>query len=243
MPLLPPTHTPLMPNFFYFDQANQKQGPVNDQQLKELAARGIIGPNTPLETDTGYQGVAGQIRGLFTTASPPFTQATHATFVPAPTANRFCGNCGVPISENAVTCMSCGAKPSAYRKFCQYCGAVLGPAQAMCVKCGAVISATAFSTAGASKKSRVTALLLALFLGGFGAHKFYMGSWGWGIVFCVACLLGIGWSNDEEFVALGGFVTLVILIVVVIDLIRFLMMSDEAFTEKYPPETQSPFRW
>ncbi|MCL2709951.1 MAG: DUF4339 domain-containing protein [Planctomycetaceae bacterium] len=58
-------------NFFYFDQTNQKRGPVSQQQLKELAARGIIGPHTPLETDGGHKGVAGQIAGLFSTPAPP----------------------------------------------------------------------------------------------------------------------------------------------------------------------------
>jgi len=53
-----------MSNYFFTDANGQKQGPVNDQHLKELAAQGIIGPNTPMETDTGYQGTAGQIPGL-----------------------------------------------------------------------------------------------------------------------------------------------------------------------------------
>ena len=60
-----------MPNFFYFDQNNQKHGPVDDQQLKALAAQGVINPNTPMETDTGHKGTAGQIPGLtFNTATP-----------------------------------------------------------------------------------------------------------------------------------------------------------------------------
>jgi hypothetical protein len=53
-----------MANFFYFDQNNQKQGPVTEQQLKELAAQGLISPDTPMEAD-GHQGTAGQIPGLF----------------------------------------------------------------------------------------------------------------------------------------------------------------------------------
>jgi len=59
-----------MPNFFYFDQTNQKRGPVSEQQLKELAVQGLIGPHTPMETDTGHRGVAGQIPGLFPVAAP-----------------------------------------------------------------------------------------------------------------------------------------------------------------------------
>ena len=66
-------------NFFYFDQTNQKCGPVSAQQLKELAARGIIGQHTPMETDTGHKGVAGQIPGLFPAPSPAPTQPVHVT--------------------------------------------------------------------------------------------------------------------------------------------------------------------
>jgi len=39
-----------MTNFFYYDQTNQKRGLITDQQLKALAAQGIINPQTPLET-------------------------------------------------------------------------------------------------------------------------------------------------------------------------------------------------
>lgn len=60
-----------MANFFYTDANGQKQGPITDQQLKALAAKGIVTPNTPLETDSGHKGVAGQIPGLqFNTTSP-----------------------------------------------------------------------------------------------------------------------------------------------------------------------------
>jgi len=60
-----------MPNYFYFDANGKKQGPCNEQQLQTLASMGHITPTTPLETDSGHKGVAGQIRGLkFNTAEP-----------------------------------------------------------------------------------------------------------------------------------------------------------------------------
>jgi len=37
------------------------------------------------------------------------------------------------------------------------------------------------------KKNKVVAALLAFFLGGFGAHKFYLGQQGWGIVYLIFC--------------------------------------------------------
>ena len=68
-----------MANFFYTDASGQKT-PVTEQQLQALINRGIITPTTPLETDTGHQGFAGQIPGLnFDIASPsPFAQPAQA---------------------------------------------------------------------------------------------------------------------------------------------------------------------
>ncbi|MHC0037728.1 TM2 domain-containing protein [Pseudoneobacillus sp. C159] len=36
-------------------------------------------------------------------------------------------------------------------------------------------------------KSKVTAGILALILGGLGIHKFYLGRWGWGIIYLLFC--------------------------------------------------------
>ena len=53
-----------MPNFFLVQPNGHKQGPISEQRLKELAAQGIIEPNTLLETESGHKGTAGQIPGL-----------------------------------------------------------------------------------------------------------------------------------------------------------------------------------
>jgi RNA polymerase subunit RPABC4/transcription elongation factor Spt4 len=119
-----------MPNYFYFDQINQKQGPVSEQQLKALAAQGVIGPNTPMETDGGHKGIAGQIPGLFAAAPPS-------------TANLFCTNCGAAVAEQAVACMSCGASPMGHQRFCRNCGAALNPGQVVCTRCGSATNAAA----------------------------------------------------------------------------------------------------
>ncbi len=39
----------------------------------------------------------------------------------------------------------------------------------------------------ASRKSEVSAVLLAFFLGSFGAHRFYLGETGWGILYLLFC--------------------------------------------------------
>ena len=129
-----------MPNFFYLDQNNQKQGPLNAQQIKTLAAQGVINPNTPLETDGGHKGLAGQIPGLFAAPPSPF-QPSQPIPVPSHASKHlFCTNCGNPVSEQAVACMSCGAKPTGHKKFCRHCGVALNPAQVVCIKCGASLT-------------------------------------------------------------------------------------------------------
>ena len=123
-----------MTNFFYFDQTNQKRGPVTEQQLKELAMQGAIGPQTPMETDSGHKGVAGQIPGIFDVA--PLRQPQPKP-VPAPQPapkDVFCTNCGNSVAERTDACMSCGAKPTGHKKFCRHCAAALNPEQVVCTK-------------------------------------------------------------------------------------------------------------
>ena len=53
-----------MSNYFYTDASGWKQGPVTQQQLKELAASGGIDPHTPVETDGGYYPLALRSRSM-----------------------------------------------------------------------------------------------------------------------------------------------------------------------------------
>ena len=165
----------------------------------------------------------------------------------------FCTNCGSPVSINAFACTKCGAEPTSHRNFCRNCGAKLNPNQVVCVKCGSAVEAipkrsssgTGFIDAlnnltkpqsanrssvksGSTNKNKIVAGILAILLGGIGIHKFYMGSWGWGVVYVIAGLLTWG--------ILTGIASLV-------EGILLLIMSDEKFAEKYPDETIAPFRW
>ena len=54
------------------------------------------------------------------------------------------------------------------------------------------LPATQTVYAGVGSKNRVTAALLAFFLGGLGAHKFYLGHTGLGIVFIILTFTIIG---------------------------------------------------
>jgi TM2 domain-containing membrane protein YozV len=63
---------------------------------------------------------------------------------------------------------------------------------------------------------RAKAILLALFLGGIGIHKFYLNKVGQGVLFLLF------------------FWTLIPALIALIDVIRFAMMSNEEFDKAYP---------
>ena len=66
-----------------------------------------------------------------------------------------------------------------------------------------------------SKKNKLVAALLAIFLGGLGIHKFYLGKIGWGIVYLLFC-----WTSIPSII---GFIEGII----------YLVMSDSEFAKKY----------
>ena len=144
-----------MPNFYYTDATGQRHK-INDQQLPNWVARGYITPDTPLETEGGHKGLAGQIPGLFDGIVPPFVMPVPPV-APSPPVNLFCTNCGNSISERATACMSCGARPIGHKKFCRYCGVALNPEQVICIKCGVSLAgntgASNYGTRGTSHNS------------------------------------------------------------------------------------------
>ena len=92
-------------------------------------------------------------------------------------------------------------------KFCKYCGQKIPTAAVICTHCGCqveeikqqpnvVINNTNTNTnvsANGREKNKWIAFLLCLFLGGLGAHKFYEGKVGMGILYLLTLgLFGIG---------------------------------------------------
>lgn len=94
--------------------------------------------------------------------------------------------------------------------FCRGCGKEIHSSAQACPHCGAT---QGLSTPG--KKSRISAALFAAFLGGFGAHKFYLGKVGQGFLYLIFC-----WTFIPSIIAF-------------IEFIIYLCMSDEDFAKKY----------
>lgn len=72
-----------------------------------------------------------------------------------------------------------------------------------------------------TSKSKTVAALLAIFLGSFGAHRFYLRSYGWGILYLL-----FFWTLIPGLI---GFV----------EGVRYLLMDEKKFTDKYTEESAS----
>ena len=102
-------------------------------------------------------------------------------------------------------------------KFCFACGAILDARAEICPKCGVrQHTPPVLSLDAALGRSRVVGALLAIFLGGFGIHKFYLGKTGQGIVYLIF------------------FWTFIPAIVSLFEGIWYLTMSDAEFQTRWP---------
>lgn len=89
----------------------------------------------------------------------------------------YCSNCGNQLNDNAVVCVKCGADPRANNQYCSNCGTqITNPAAIICTTCGVQLRTQARANPiSGDQKDWLTTLLLCIFLGGFGVHRFYTG--------------------------------------------------------------------
>lgn len=85
------------------------------------------------------------------------------------------------------------------------------------------------SPAGTYPKSKVAAALFAFFLGGFGAHKFYLGYTGPGVALLISTIVGI----VTAIVVIGVIVLFVVGIIVLIEFFIYVFKSEEDFHQTY----------
>ena len=103
----------------------------------------------------------------------------------------FCRNCGKELIGTPEICLGCGAKPFAGNNFCHACGAQTNQLAEICLRCGARLAKAIAEEV--SPKSRLATTLLAWFLGGFGAHRFYLGKMGTAIIMLILWIVGFLW--------------------------------------------------
>ena len=131
-------------------------------------------------------------------------------------AENVCPQCGAPIDPGATECKFCGEKLAVQQATQQVQQPqtvyVQQPQPQVIIQQAAPqqVYMTGINPAW-PVKSKVAAGILAIFLGGIGVHKFYMGKIGMGILYLLFCWTGIpacvGFiegiiylcSNDENF--------------------------------------------
>ena len=100
-------------------------------------------------------------------------------------------------------------------KFCKFCGEKIDADCVVCPKCGKQVETLRQDSSQViinnneidyPYKNKIIALLLAIFVGGLGIHRFYVGKIGTGIIWLLtAGCLGIGWIIDIVMIAIGSF--------------------------------------
>lgn len=132
-----------------------------------------------------------------------------------------CPHCGTAVDVNASVCPQCGQE-LVKRKYCPHCGERIDADCIICPKCGkqagefpqekqiniinnnnssasasASIDVPSEPVAPGKICNKWVAFVLCLFLGFLGAHKFYEGRMGMGILYLFTFgLFGIGWFVD-----------------------------------------------
>ncbi len=121
--------------------------------------------------------------------------------------SAFCPRCGLQAGTEPRICPHCGTRY--HTNACPTCGYLplrdRAPAGETRVV-ERVVERVPAAAGAASPKSRLAALLLVLFLGILGIHRFYVGKVGTGLLFLITGgLFGIGWVIDLILIVCGVF--------------------------------------
>ncbi|WP_195990035.1 TM2 domain-containing protein [Clostridium sp. D53t1_180928_C8] len=127
----------------------------------------------------------------------------------------YCRDCGQLITNDSLRCTNCGTKKGLGDNYCYKCGSRIKSHNIeICQFCGAKLNNN-INELDTEVKNKLLAGLLALFLGGMGIHRFYLGyikigiiqlllwffgyftngiTWGmvqiWAIIECILIFLG-----------------------------------------------------
>lgn len=102
----------------------------------------------------------------------------------------YCRDCGQLISNDSLKCTNCGTRKGLGDNYCYRCGSrIKSNSIEVCEFCGAKLNNN-IDELNIKIKNKLLAGLLALFLGGMGIHRFYLGYIKIGIVQLSLWVLG-----------------------------------------------------
>ncbi len=138
---------------------------------------------------------------------------------------RTCPRCGAILRPGEELCPDCAREPQVEPVStlvpCRACGQMVSPRAASCPRCGEPVAPLPAVPPAAPpppvkhRHRRGIAAALALFLGGLGAHKFYLERPGLGVLYLLFC-----W-------------TLIPSVVGVVEAVMYAFSSDEDFERRY----------
>ena len=110
-------------------------------------------------------------------------------------------------------------------KYCHHCGSLIASLAEICPKCGVRQPGqrSGNSHLGGDVPNKVVACLFAIFLGWFGAHRFYLGQPIWGVFYLLTNVL-LCWTV---------IVPVVFAIVCLIEGIMYLTYKDSDFAQRF----------
>lgn len=191
-------------NEWYYIDGDSQVGPTSTSNIITMLKAGTLAAHDRV----WREGLANWV----SVSDVPEFSAAVGPALPQPNASRggnfeggaFCRECGARINRKAVICTQCGVPTEE--------GATpYGHASASPRSSGRGTN----SRPAGTDKSRTVAALLALLLGGLGAHHFYLGNIVLGVIYLVFCL------------------TFIPALIALIEGIVLLCMSDETFNAKY----------
>jgi restriction system protein len=110
---------------------------------------------------------------------------------------KYCKHCAAEIDDDVVVCPKCGKQVEELKSSSAGQPVVINNNVSSSSSASASATAVAYGGRIGKKCNKWVSFCLCLFLGFFGAHKFYEGKAGMGVIYLLTMgLLGIGWIID-----------------------------------------------
>lgn len=183
---------------WYCNRNGSTEGPMPKAQLIAMIKRGEIAAHDLVFREGAADWVLAEDAPELAAAIPGGGGLSQ------PGVNAFCRECGAGVSQKAVMCPKCGAPTGGVMP-----GGLMPPTFDFPSPAGPALRPPG------ERKSKTVAAVLALLIGGFGIHHFYLGNPALGIVYILFC-----WTFIPALISF-------------VEAIVFLTMSDAAFDEKY----------